>query len=171
LVRDFDTQIVRNNAGAEAARITSSGNVGIGTTAPSDTSDVTGSLDVSGAVRTTRNFGECRMVTTDGRGWRMGTTTTGTTLDYFYIQGSTDDFSASFITALAINASGNVLIGTTTEGASKLVVADDSIQINTAKTPASAAATGTTGEFAWDANYFYICTGTNTWRRVAHATW
>jgi hypothetical protein len=63
------------------------------------------------------------------------------------------------------------LIGTTTAGASKLVVADDSIQINTAKTPASAAATGTTGEFAWDASYFYICTATNTWRRVAHATW
>jgi hypothetical protein len=73
--------------------------------------------------------------------------------------------------AARIDSSGNVLIGTTTAGASKLVVADDSIQINTAKTPASAAATGTTGEFAWDAGYFYICTATNTWRRVAHATW
>jgi hypothetical protein len=70
-----------------------------------------------------------------------------------------------------IDSSGNLLIGTTVAGASKLVVADDSIQINTAKTPASAAATGTTGEFAWDASYFYICTATNTWRRVAHATW
>lgn len=38
-------------------------------------------------------------------------------------------------------------------------------------TPASAAATGTTGQFCWDANYLYICTATNTWKRVAIATW
>lgn len=39
------------------------------------------------------------------------------------------------------------------------------------KTPASAAATGTTGEIAWDANYFYVCTATNTWKRIALSTW
>lgn len=38
-------------------------------------------------------------------------------------------------------------------------------------TPASASATGTTGSIAWDANYIYICTATNTWKRVAIATW
>lgn len=37
--------------------------------------------------------------------------------------------------------------------------------------PASAIAAGTAGDFAWDANYLYICTAANTWRRVAHATW
>ena len=31
-------------------------------------------------------------------------------------------------------------------------------------TPASATATGTAGEVAWDANYIYVCT-TNTWKR------
>lgn len=65
----------------------------------------------------------------------------------------------------------SLLIGTSTTGASKLVVADDSIQINAAKTPSSASDTGTTGQFAWDSNYFYICVGTNAWQRVAHATW
>jgi len=39
------------------------------------------------------------------------------------------------------------------------------------KTPASAAATGTTGQIAWDASYIYICTSTDTWKRVAIATW
>jgi hypothetical protein len=39
------------------------------------------------------------------------------------------------------------------------------------KTPASASATGTVGEIAWDANYIYICTATNTWKRVAISTW
>ncbi len=39
------------------------------------------------------------------------------------------------------------------------------------KTPASATATGTAGEVAWDSSYIYICTATNTWTRVAIATW
>jgi len=41
--------------------------------------------------------------------------------------------------------------------------------LNTA--PSSAADTGTTGEIRIDANYIYICTATNTWKRVAIATW
>lgn len=45
------------------------------------------------------------------------------------------------------------------------------IRIRTARTPASATAAGTQGEIGWDTNYFYVCTATNTWRRVAHATW
>jgi hypothetical protein len=64
-----------------------------------------------------------------------------------------------------------LLIGTTTAGASKLVVNDDSIQVNTAKTPASASATGTAGQIAWDSSYIYVCVATNTWKRVAIATW
>lgn len=47
----------------------------------------------------------------------------------------------------------------------------DYIRIATSKTPATAAATGTAGDFAWDTSYLYIATGVNTWRRVAHATW
>lgn len=38
-------------------------------------------------------------------------------------------------------------------------------------TPASASATGTAGEVAWDANYVYVCTATDTWKRVALSTW
>lgn len=39
------------------------------------------------------------------------------------------------------------------------------------RTPASAAAAGTAGEICYDANYIYICTAANTWKRVAIATW
>ena len=45
------------------------------------------------------------------------------------------------------------------------------INLPTAKTPASAAAAGTTGDICWDANYIYVCTATNTWERSAIATW
>lgn len=37
--------------------------------------------------------------------------------------------------------------------------------------PASATAAGRAGQFTWDTSYLYICTATNTWRRVAHSTW
>lgn len=38
-------------------------------------------------------------------------------------------------------------------------------------TPASAGATGEAGQIAWDSSYIYICTATNTWKRVAISTW
>jgi hypothetical protein len=47
---------------------------------------------------------------------------------------------------------------------------EETIQLK-ARTPASATATGVAGEFAWDANYIYVCTATNTWKRVAISTW
>ena len=37
--------------------------------------------------------------------------------------------------------------------------------------PASATASGTAGQRAYDANYYYICTATNTWRRTAISSW
>lgn len=47
----------------------------------------------------------------------------------------------------------------------------DTIRLRTAKTPASAAAAGNQGDIAWDSGFIYICTATNTWKRVAIATW
>ncbi|WP_456457668.1 hypothetical protein [Reichenbachiella sp.] len=38
-------------------------------------------------------------------------------------------------------------------------------------TPASATATGVRGTITWDTNYIYICTATDTWKRVAIASW
>ena len=37
--------------------------------------------------------------------------------------------------------------------------------------PATAGATGITGQRAWDANYIYLCVATDTWKRTAIATW
>lgn len=60
------------------------------------------------------------------------------------------------------------LLGTST---SKAIINGDRLQISTAKTPASATASGATGEIAWDASFIYVCTATNTWKRAAIATW
>lgn len=37
--------------------------------------------------------------------------------------------------------------------------------------PATAASPGKTGQIAYDATHFYICIATDTWVRVAIATW
>lgn len=56
-------------------------------------------------------------------------------------------------------------------GVSVIDVDDDSLRIRSSKTPASASATGTQGQIAWDSDYLYVCTSTDTWKRVAIATW
>lgn len=47
----------------------------------------------------------------------------------------------------------------------------DRIWISGSHTPASASATGQQGDIAWDSNYIYVCTATDTWKRAAIATW
>jgi hypothetical protein len=37
--------------------------------------------------------------------------------------------------------------------------------------PASATASGAAGHLASDANYIYVCTATDTWKRAAISTW
>ncbi len=37
--------------------------------------------------------------------------------------------------------------------------------------PATAASSGVAGTIAWDSSYIYVCVATNTWKRVAIATW
>lgn len=37
--------------------------------------------------------------------------------------------------------------------------------------PSTASSSGYAGQMAYDTSYLYICTATNTWRRIAHATW
>lgn len=38
-------------------------------------------------------------------------------------------------------------------------------------TPASATASGTTGQIVWDGLYIYVCISPNTWRRSTLAAW
>jgi hypothetical protein len=75
-----------------------------------------------------------------------------------------------------ITAAGRFLIGTTTESTYLLDVNGQARStqynisaLNTA--PATASSTGTLGEIRITADYIYICTATNTWKRVAIATW
>ena len=37
--------------------------------------------------------------------------------------------------------------------------------------PAAANSTGVAGQFAYDSSFVYVCVATNTWKKVAIATW
>jgi hypothetical protein len=63
---------------------------------------------------------------------------------------------------LTVKEDGSI-IATGTVTLSSLILAE--------KTPATAAATGTKGEIAWDADFIYVCIDTDTWVRAAIATW
>jgi hypothetical protein len=55
--------------------------------------------------------------------------------------------------------------------AGNLRVTGDTIRLQTAKTPASAVATGSVGDMSWDTNFMYVCIATNTWKRMALSSW
>jgi len=52
-----------------------------------------------------------------------------------------------------------------------LDINSDKIRIRNDKTPSAANDTGTQGWICWDADFIYICVATDTWKRVAIATW
>ena len=78
--------------------------------------------------------------------------------------------------AATLFTTGNFAINNTSDAGYKLDVVGtirgtqyNLSALNTA--PASATATGTLGEIRIDANHIYVCIATNTWKRVAIATW
>lgn len=83
--------------------------------------------------------------------------------------GSVDIYAGGALRA-RVASDGKVGIGTGV-ATELLDINSNTLRLRTARTPASAIAAGTQGSICWDATHLYICTGTNVWRRVAHATW
>lgn len=77
---------------------------------------------------------------------------------------STGNFTVGASKLVVTAASGNTVSAGTITGTQFKLSA-----LNTA--PASAAATGTLGEIRITATHLYVCTATDTWVRVAIATW
>jgi hypothetical protein len=79
-------------------------------------------------------------------------------------------FHTNNVERFRVAAAGNVGIATT-DPTTRLDVNSNAVRLRTARTPASATATGAQGEISWDADYIYVCTATDTWKRAALSTW
>lgn len=83
----------------------------------------------------------------------------------------TSNSSATVAEVVRVSGAGNVGIGNIAAPTAKLDINSDILRLRTAKTPASAGATGNAGDICWDSSYVYICVDTNTWKRAEITTW
>jgi hypothetical protein len=145
----FDTQPA-GGGNTERMRITSAGNIGIGTNNPSAKLDVSGNVKAETLIATDLNDGyvpysksgtlglQDSKIYTQGAGIGVGTTTLA---------------AGCHITSLSnISATGYRVSAMQTA-------------------PSSRGDTGTLGEIRITADYIYVCYATNSWKRVAIAQW
>lgn len=52
-----------------------------------------------------------------------------------------------------------------------LQLTGDTVRLPTERTITNANDTGVKGDICWDSSYIYVCVATDTWKRVAIATW
>lgn len=109
-----------------------------------------------------------------GTGYSGGTATTTKPTLLIEPTGTTSTSWSTSGTKLGVNAESGFTgryLDIQLAGVSKFNIQADKINMSTSKTPSSATDTGTTGDICWDANYIYVCVGTNTWKRTAITTW
>jgi len=145
--------LLKDDGGSAGVAVTTVGNVGVGTTNPTEPVTVIGAISVQDGVNP-RWVLESLVsgnihVSASGSGVREFELVTG---GGAYFMG------------------GNVGIDTNSP-TEAIDVNSDAIRVRSSQTPASASATGNAGTICWDANYIYVCTATNTWKRAALATW
>jgi len=162
LAANASKSLAFETGGNERMRITSDGNVGVGVT-PVSALHVNTSGATTLRVSTSSSSAEPQIVLIDT-----------SASDYFSFQkdGQAMTFKPQGAEVMRITSAGRLLVGTASNsGGALLQINGDRIRVGTAKTPASATDTGTAGEICWDANYVYVCTATNTWKRSALSTW
>ena len=166
-------------AGTEWARFHSTGNFGINTGA-TDTGErlqVTGNAKITGLLSvsnpTTNSFNAATFKSFYNATCGIGTDNTN---GWFGIGGS-DYYSNSIVCSanntisIRTNSVSRVTIsntGATTFGNTVTASQYRLSALNTA--PSTSSSTGTLGEIIIDADYIYVCTATNTWKRVAIST-
>ena len=98
-----------------------------------------------------------------------------TTNNSFFLNDYASTLTSQFDDLIAVDGINNLGLATrvvqvNSEADGAISVSGDLV-LKTTQTPATAGATGTKGTIAWDADYMYVCIATDTWERVAIATW
>lgn len=169
-------KVAISTGGSGRLFVDANGNVGVGLTSPSTT------LSIGASASSSFDGGVC--LNRGPSGYNFYEASDGTNSVIFGLDhtltvakiGSINSYPVGFFTGnterFRCDSSGRLLIGASSEsGGALLQVNGDRIRVGTAKTPASATATGTAGEICWDADYIYVCTAANTWKRTAITTW
>jgi hypothetical protein len=147
-----------STGGAGRIFIDSTGRLGVGTSSPSTSLHVSGSATTPATLQTSNADLYLRFVNSVDPNGYIGYQSNALTLWTVNAE------------RFRIDSAGRVGIGTSSPS-TLLDVNSDTVRLRTARTPASATATGTAGEICWDANYIYVCTATDTWRRTALSSW
>ena len=162
IVKGVGTEAFSVDGGApnNSLIVDSTGKAGLGTSSPNEKLDI--SNGIIRVINTTSPSSE-----TDGASY-FGKITGGAEISH----NSFVAFRTAAEERVRIDNSGRLLVRfSSNSGGALLQVNGDRIRVGTAKTPASASDTGTTGEICWDTNYVYVAVGTNTWKRAALSTW
>lgn len=163
--------------GAERGRFSGAGDFGIGTTTPS------GRLHVQGFVLNSPLFTSAWLDLANTVGHAAGMITLnangGSGLAGIGLMSpDANNGNLTFSTRgggvwserLRVTSAG--LIGLNTASPTAMLdINSDTQRLRNARTPASASAAGNQGDICWDANYIYVCTATNAWKRAALSTW
>lgn len=84
---------------------------------------------------------------------------------------ASDTFTTTTQAIADLAASGGPTGSVGPTGATGATGTTGSIGITGPTTPASSSAAGVAGTVVWDSGFIYVCVATNTWKRVAIATW
>lgn len=90
---------------------------------------------------------------------------------YNFMNTTNVGLNAAVDARIARNAAGVLEVNNGTSGTFRDFIVRNLRMSAPTLVPASASATGSEGQIAWDASFIYVCTATNTWKRVAIATW
>jgi hypothetical protein len=174
ILYEQNTDVMRFGLNAfERLRITSESRIGIGTSLPTTQLDVRGfsSGALASFIGISANSYIAVSDNNNANSVSFGAINSGDCY-IFSGYGKSTLFYSGGSERMRIDSSGRLLVGTGSDsGGALLQVNGDRIRVATAKTPASASDTGTAGEICWDADYIYVCTATNTWKRAALSTW
>ena len=145
-------------------RIDTSGNIGIGTSYPTEKLSVSGGAIFSG-YGSNAHAGYTNVMTVqqpNGNNWGLvvQNTTAGNDYGLIFWVGN------SGIAYISYGTSGSYNDAFSMDPSTGVTVAEGRFAINSTAPPITYTQSGTAGELRYDSNYLYICVATNTWKRV-----